>query len=104
MRLPELRDELPNQTKEALGLQRKAEQLSELPADDAEGDAVEIPCQDGAREKSGEKSQPGDAAADAMIPASTVNTMVSEMYRCDRRRPTGRWLPRPTRTSPRRAP
>ena len=68
MRLPELRDELPNQTKEALGLQRKAEQLSELPADDAEGDAVEIPGQDGAREKSGEETQPGDAAADAHDP------------------------------------
>ena len=52
MRLPELRDELPDQTKESLGLQRKSEQLSELPADDAEGDPVEIPGQDrGARER-----------------------------------------------------
>ena len=88
-----------NQTKEAAWLQRKAEQLSELPADDAQGDAVEYPVRMGRARKL--VRNPSLAMPPPMhtIPASTVNTMVSEMYRGDPRRPAGRRLPRPARTS-----
>ena len=68
LRLAQLRDEFRERAEETGGRQGVAEELAELAADDAQGDAVQVAHENRTRQEIGQEAQPGHARHDAEEP------------------------------------